>query len=744
MKKKTAVLLACALIILPAVADAEAQRPLAAWKYALSDSPEYRLPSFDDSGWKEASLPAVLDARKEGGSLIMWLRTAVAPEALSSGGELFLQTGKIRGAVQFYFNGALIGSHGLFPPNYQYNSGMLKIAQVPLDLVRTDGPNVFAMRIFNEGAVFYIPVARLEGRAAYERDDFILNLLNVRIYLIFAMLSFFIFLYFMLQYVLRTKERYKLYFALFNLATALYFLHMGLDRQFIPFLIANMVTKGMLVVGIAVLAIFFMEFFRFHNRLLLKIIFIVPAVIFFFLFVTIPKSTNDVTDLFTLSLIPVALEMLFMLYMAIRAMVARNVDALPILIGTLMGIGCAVYDLIFQFGGGDPAFWLQGMGIFGFDLFMFVALVLQTIRMTRDLEKSSAEVQKQKEDLEEYIRSVGEVSSSVSGIARDLDAGIESASASAQRLTQRSDAIMDAINGQSMAVRETQTTVMSLLLSLDGVYTALESQAREVESTSQTVERMLSSIQGVTDNLKKAADFTGELGGKTRAGGNAVLSSTEAIDKVREASTSIHDIVDAVNALARQTNLLAMNAAIEAAHAGSFGRGFAVVAAEIKNLAEASEERAQEIMTHVTSIGDKIEDNARVNDQVRDVLIDIASNTSSAIEKVQSVYESVASQREANQRIKGSLSSLLSATGRIRGQTDAQKAGSGVIRSRMEDLVRSSEEMLSSVRAIAEENGRIAELVSKIRSTSAESRKIISRMDNLLQHSRPAAVQDAG
>ncbi len=746
MKKRMAALLVWLAVLLPAFADAGQDRtPVGtAWRYSFSDDPEYRLPSFDDSAWAETALPAVLDAQKEGGSTYVWLRTRLEAADLAGEGELFLQAGKLKGAVEIFFNGVQIGSFGVFPPNFQYLAGHIKLAAIPRDLIRKDGANTVAIRVFNEGALFRLFPVSILGRNAYEKDQFVLNFMNVQIYLIFAMLSAFIFFFFLLQFLLRTKERPKLYYALFNLAIALYFLHMGLERQFMSFVAANTISKSMLVLGIAVLSLFFIEFFRIHDRLWIKLIFLVSAFGAFLLFYIVPKNTNDVGNIFTISLGVVVLNMIFMLYVAARALVAGSRDALPILLGTILGMGFGAYDVIYQFSGREPAFWLQGIGIFCFDLFMFVALVLQTIRMNRELENSSAEVQKQKEDMEQYIGSIGEVSYSVSGIAGNLDAGIESASASAQRLMQRSDAIVNAINGQSMVVRETQSTVMNLLVSLDGVYGALESQAREVDSTTRTVEKMLSSIQGITENLKKAVDFTGELGEKTKAGGNAVVSSTEAIDKVRDASTSIHDIVDAVNALARQTNLLAMNAAIEAAHAGNYGRGFAVVATEIKSLAEASSERATEIMTHIASIGERIEEGVRVNNEARDVLIDIANNTSAAIEKVQAVYESVASQREANQRIKSSLSSLLAVTGRIREQVDAQKAGSGKIRTRLEDLVKSSEEVLLSTRAISEENGRISELVAKIRSTSAESRKIITRMDTLLQHTRPAGAKAAG
>lgn len=703
------------------------------WLCAFSDDPAYALPGFDDSGWTEVRLPAAVGAGTSGGSAYMWLRARVSLPDLAAGGTVYLLGGKEWGSAEFYINGSLIGVFGRFPPDFQYNGGLVKQALIPKGLAGGEGATVIAIRVFNEAGVFKLAAPALGSAADFETGEYVTNFWNVRVYMIFACLSFFIFLFFILQWALRRSEHPKLYFALANLCFAVYFLNMGLDSQFLPFLLFGAVSKSLLVVALAFLTWFFIEFFAIHDRRWVKAVVAVPAAGFALMFYILPKDTTTIGSLFTLSLISVVADMLFMSYIAVRALVGRSRDAVPIIFGTVIGISLGAYDVIYQASGLEPVVWLQGIGIFGFNFSMFIALSLQTIRMRKDLEASVREVAERKDQLELYIKSAGEVSSKVSGITRELEEGIVKASHSVESLSKRSQEIAETMGGQTRVVKDTQSTVMGLLGSLASVYDSLESQAREVESTSATVEHMLSGIQGVAESLKKAADFTGSLGGKTQKGGEAVTASTEAIGKVAEASESINGIVDSVTDLAKQTDLLAMNAAIEAAHAGEFGRGFAVVASEIRSLAEASTQRSKEITALITDIGQRIGEGVRVNEEARGVLLDIARNTDSAIAQVQDVYRSISEQREASRRIKESLASLMAATARIRGQTDTQREGGDAIKTMMDALVRSSDEVLASVRAISEENGRIVDLISTIRATSAGSREVIARMNGLLQ-----------
>lgn len=113
-------------------------------------------------------------------------------------------------------------------------------------------------------------------------------------------------------------------------------------------------------------------------------------------------------------------------------------------------------------------------------------------------------------------------------------------------------------------------------------------QAAAIEETSSTMEQMAANIQRNTDNAKQTEAISQQASTDANEGGTAVSGAVEALKEIAGKINIIEEI-------ARQTNLLALNAAIEAARAGEHGKGFAVVAAEVRKLAERSQNAASEI-----------------------------------------------------------------------------------------------------------------------------------------------------
>ncbi|AGT43925.1 methyl-accepting chemotaxis protein [Treponema pedis str. T A4] len=305
------------------------------------------------------------------------------------------------------------------------------------------------------------------------------------------------------------------------------------------------------------------------------------------------------------------------------------------------------------------------------------------------------------EKIGDSIKSIGTNASIMKNVGEELSANMMETAATVNQMTTDIEDTKEQIMKQSYGVKDTASAIQEMIETIKQLDSHIEMQTASISDSSSAVEQMVANIQSVNTILQKNKTLIEKLEEKSNDVKESVTYTARVTQEISAESDGLLEASSVIQHIASQTNLLAMNAAIEAAHAGEAGKGFAVVSDEIRKLAEESSLQGKNITSVLKALKAKIDKIADDSVNAEKIVNESFQLTEAVKMQEDTILNAMLEQNEGSGLLLNSVSDISAVTDEVKSGSSEMLVNSDKVLSEINNLTSVTEKIIIDMNAIA-------------------------------------------
>ena len=658
--------------------------------------------------------------------------TLTADFSLPSGwtGPLGIMLYKNNMACRVYVNNVYVETLGRLGPDFFFQPYISRGVWIPESLLKLN--NSLRLELWNDTGTYKLRMIDFMDEATYRASVNRFNFLDVQLPRFATMLLLFVAIYSMFLFINYRKKTESLFLSLGAAFFAIYLLNVTAFDAPVPYL----PLKAFLYSCFPLSILFLFRFFRIFLKIKTsnRVMWVITGLgVLFTLGYYIQRNTAALDSWHSAMLIYPVAAIVYAFIGVLSSFRRKEMEQIPILVGLVAAVALSAYDMYYFFLNLTPFILLQGIGFMCLILGTFYSFSQEIADKNRKCEEYALDMEINKDTRDALFTQIRQDAEKSEDIGAKLDESVERVGSLVSQYLVSVDQINKNLSIQSDHVSSNKKNIEEIFSAIDRTSVMVSQHEAMVKVTVDNIRELTDGIHRTDGLVKESGKTLERLSGACLAADKDVSESLRFVDDLASYSQNINEIVKSISDLAEQTNILSINAAIEAARSGQMGKGFAVVAGEIRSLATRSGSSAAQINVILGTMVEKIRNIQKQESQVSARLRDIMRENGNIDVAISEIFKVLEAQLERNAAIGESVGELVTAVHSILGQTESQKSNGEVIRQSVLKLESITNAIVVSSGEQKQCNEELKNNLEQLRTVSDSNLEVLSDLQNLFE-----------